>query len=95
MLIYFWCNNRLVGFAAMVVLLWSPVLIPVLPSLLHQWATKAPGGVADAASAVGLYGAILILVTIWGKRVRGYSKPLIYYGLRLWSKRKVYPQISI
>lgn len=79
---------RLVGFAAMVVLLWSPVLIPVLPSLLQQWATKAPGGVADAASVVGLYGAILILVTIWGKRVRGYNKPLLRYGLRFWSKRK-------
>jgi hypothetical protein len=74
----------------MIVLLWSPVLVPVLPSLLQQWATKSPNGVADAASVVGLYGAILILITIWGKRVRGYSKPLLYYGLRLYSRRKVF-----
>ena len=73
----------------MIVLLWSPVLVPVLPSLLQQWATKSPNGVADAASVVGLYGAILILITIWGKRVRGYNKPLIHYGLGLYSRRKV------
>lgn len=79
---------RLLVFSALIVLLWSPVLIPVLPSLLHQWATKSPGGVVGAASVVDLYRAILILVTIWGRRVRGFSKPLVHYGLRFWSKRK-------
>lgn len=80
---------RLVNFSALIVLLWSPILVPVLPSLLHQWATKSPNAVADAASVVGLYGAILILITIWGKRVRGYNKPLLKYGLRLYSRKKV------
>lgn len=81
---------RLVNFSALIVLLWSPILVPVLPSLLHQWATKSPNAVADAASVVGLYGAILILITIWGKRVRGYNKPLLKYGLRLYSRKKVH-----
>ena len=79
----------------MVVVLWSPVLVPVLPSLLQQWATKSPSGVADAASVVGLYGAILILITIWGKQVRGYSKPLVHYGLLLYSRRKVFFPLNV
>lgn len=75
----------------MAVLLWTPVLVPLLPTLLQQWATKSPSGVADAAAEIGLYGAVFILVTIWGRRVRGYDRPLVSYGLQLFSKPKVTP----
>jgi hypothetical protein len=73
----------------MALVLWAPVLVPLLPSLLQQWATKVHNGVSETASVLGLYGAVLILITIWGKRVRGYEKPLIQYGLRLFSRKKV------
>lgn len=82
---------RLLGFGGMAVILWTPVLVPLLPTLLQQWATKSPSGVADAAAGIGLYGAIFILVTIWGRRVRGYDRPLVSYGLHLFSRAKVNP----
>ncbi|KAL3679674.1 hypothetical protein R1sor_022630 [Riccia sorocarpa] len=81
--------QRLLGFLGMAVLLWTPVLVPLLPTLLQQWATKSPSGVADAAAGVGLYGAVFILITIWGKRVRDYDRPLVAYGLELLSRAKV------
>jgi membrane protease YdiL (CAAX protease family) len=73
----------------MSLVLWAPVLVPLLPSLLQQWATKVHNGVSETASVLGLYGAVLILITIWGKRVRGYEKPLVQYGLRLFSRKKL------
>ncbi|CAK9217031.1 unnamed protein product [Sphagnum troendelagicum] len=82
-------HQRLAGFAAMSLVLWAPVLVPLLPSLLQQWATKVHNGVSETASVLGLYGAVLILITIWGKRVRGYEKPLLQYGLRLFSRKKL------
>lgn len=82
---------RLLGFLGMALLLWTPVLVPLLPTLLQQWATKSPNGVADAAAGIGLYGAVFILITIWGKRVRGYDRPLVSYGLELLSRAKVMP----
>ncbi|CAM6008624.1 unnamed protein product [Sphagnum balticum] len=82
-------HQRLAGFAAMALVLWAPVLVPLLPSLLQQLATNVHNGVSETASVLGLYGAVLILITIWGKRVRGYEKPLIQYGLRLFSRKKL------
>jgi hypothetical protein len=73
----------------MALVLWAPVLVPLLPSLLQQWATKVHNGVSETASVLGLYGAVLILITIWGKRVRGYEKPLVQYGLSLFSRKKL------
>ncbi|KAG6555819.1 hypothetical protein Mapa_002459 [Marchantia paleacea] len=82
-------QQRLLGFLGMALLLWTPVLVPLLPTLLQQWATKSPNGVADAAAGIGLYGAVFILITIWGKRVRGYDRPLVSYGLELLSRAKL------
>ncbi|CAA3009029.1 RING-H2 finger ATL39-like [Olea europaea subsp. europaea] len=33
---------RILGFVFMVLLLWSPVVIPLLPSLIQSWATRSP-----------------------------------------------------
>ncbi|CAM6129107.1 unnamed protein product [Calypogeia fissa] len=82
-------HERLLGFGGMAVLLWTPVLVPLLPTLLQQWATKSSSGVADAAAGIGLYGAVFILVTIWGRRIRGYDRPLVSYGLQLFSRAKL------
>ncbi|KAL2613381.1 hypothetical protein R1flu_025073 [Riccia fluitans] len=81
--------QRMLGFLGMALLLWTPVLVPLLPTLLQQWATKSPSGVADAAAGVGLYAAVFILITIWGKRVRDYDRPLVAYGLELLSRAKL------
>ncbi|KAJ0243660.1 hypothetical protein HA466_0196870 [Hirschfeldia incana] len=73
--------KRVVGFVGMVVVLWSPVLIPLLPTLVQSWSTSTPSKVAELASVVGLYIAVFILVMLWGKRVRKYENPFRQYGL--------------
>ena len=35
------------------------------------------------AALVGLYGAVIILVAIWGRKIRGYTNPLGQYGIKL------------
>lgn len=80
---------RLLGFVALSLLLWAPIFVPLIPSLLEQWSSQASGGVAGFAAVVGLYGAVVILITIWGRRIRGYEKPLVHYGLRITSPSKV------
>ncbi|KAJ7565186.1 hypothetical protein O6H91_02G051900 [Diphasiastrum complanatum] len=82
-------GERLLGFAGITVLLWSPIMIPLLPTLLQQWASRSPSSVAGCASAIGLYGAIIISITIWGKTIRGYEDPLEQYGLQIFSRYKV------
>ncbi|KFK33841.1 hypothetical protein AALP_AA5G066800 [Arabis alpina] len=73
--------KRAVGFVGMVLVLWSPVVIPLLPTLLQSWSTSTPSRVAELASVVGLYVAVFILVMLWGKRVRKYENPFRQYGL--------------
>eukprot|EP01018_Ginkgo_biloba_P027793 Gb_23959 [translate_table: standard] len=82
-------HQRLLGFVCMALLLWSPVVVPLLPTLLQQWTLHTSGGVAGCVSILGLYGALVILVTIWGKRIRGYEQPLEQYGLDISSMSKV------
>uniref|UniRef100_A0A1J3I0Z5 Embryogenesis-associated protein EMB8 n=1 Tax=Noccaea caerulescens TaxID=107243 RepID=A0A1J3I0Z5_NOCCA len=73
--------KRAVGFVGMVLVLWSPVVIPLLPTLLQSWSTSTPSRVAELATVVGLYVAVFILVMLWGKRVRKYENPFREYGL--------------
>ncbi|KAL0735721.1 hypothetical protein Bca4012_011931 [Brassica carinata] len=73
--------KRVVGFVGMVLVLWSPVVIPLLPTLVQSWSTSTPSRVAELASVVGLYIAVFILVMLWGKRVRKYENPFRQYGL--------------
>lgn len=81
---------RILGFAGMTLVLWSPVVVPLLPTFMQSWATKTPSRIADLACIVGLYAAFMILVTLWGKRIRGYEDPLAEYGLDLMSLPKVW-----
>lgn len=48
----------------MSVILWTPVLFPLLPTILQHRATGGKGGVAEAAAAAGLYLAVLMLVSV-------------------------------
>ncbi|CAN7034795.1 unnamed protein product [Brassica oleracea var. botrytis] len=73
--------KRVVGFVGMVLVLWSPVVIPLLPTLVQSWSTSTPSRVAELASVVGLYIAVFMLVMLWGKRVRKYENPFRQYGL--------------
>ena len=74
----------------MVLVLWSPVVVPLLPTLVQSWATHTPSRIAEFACIIGLYTAVMILIMIWGKRVRGYEDPLEQYGLDLTSLPKVW-----
>lgn len=82
-------HQRLLGFFCMALLLWSPVVVPLLPTLLQLWTLHISLGVAGLASIIGLYGAVVILITIWGKRIRGYEQPLEQYGLSISSVSKI------
>ncbi|CAM8969887.1 unnamed protein product [Rhodiola kirilowii] len=73
--------HRLVGFVGMVILLWSPVCIPLLPTLVRGWTTKSPSKAAELCCIIGLYVAVTVLIMLWGKRIRGYERPLQQYGL--------------
>lgn len=73
----------------MALLLWSPVVIPLLPTLVPFWAMKASTGIIGDACVIGLYAAVTILVIIWGKRIRGYEDPVVHYGLDVMSTTRV------
>ncbi|KAI5073559.1 hypothetical protein GOP47_0011572 [Adiantum capillus-veneris] len=75
--------QRITGFMVMVLLLWSPVLVPLLPTLLQQWASRSQNGIASTAALIGLYCAVVILISIWGRKIRGYKDPLHQYGVNL------------
>lgn len=77
------------GFVGMVIVLWSPVVVPLLPTIVQSWATHNPAKFAELACVIGLYASIMMLITLWGKRVRGYQNPLKQYGLDLNSLPKV------
>ncbi|GAB2291580.1 hypothetical protein Dimus_025834 [Dionaea muscipula] len=82
-------QQRILGFVCMVLVLWSPVVVPLLPTIVQNWATHDPYKIAQFASITGLYVAITILVIIWGKRIRGHENPLQQYGLNMASSTKV------
>ncbi|XP_078156673.1 uncharacterized protein LOC144552572 isoform X2 [Carex rostrata] len=82
--------HRLLGFVCMALLLWSPVVIPLLPTLVPFWAMKASTGIIGDACVIGLYAAVTILVIIWGKRIRGYEDPVVHYGLDVMSTTRVH-----
>ncbi|KAF8032643.1 hypothetical protein BT93_D1536 [Corymbia citriodora subsp. variegata] len=86
--------QRLVGFVAMVLVLWSPVVVPLLPALVQSWMSHSSSGIADFACIFGLYIAVMILVMLWGKRIRGYEYPLKQYGLDLVSMQKIQAFLS-
>ncbi|KAG9459810.1 hypothetical protein H6P81_004318 [Aristolochia fimbriata] len=75
--------QRILGFASMVLVVWSPVVVPFLPTLVHNWTAHSPSGIAAYACILGLYTSIMILVVQWGKRIRGYEYPLEQYGLEM------------
>lgn len=81
--------HRVLGFSCMVLVLWSPVLVPLLPILFQNFTTHSSSRIAELTCVVGLYTAVTILIMLWGKRIRGYEHPLKQYGLDLTSSRKV------
>ncbi|KAM7256723.1 hypothetical protein ACFE04_012464 [Oxalis oulophora] len=81
--------QRILAFSGMVLVLWSPIVVPLLPALMQGWTTNNPAKFSELVCIIGLYTAILILVTLWGKRIRGYENPLKQYGLDLAPPSKV------
>ncbi|TVU09676.1 hypothetical protein EJB05_43166, partial [Eragrostis curvula] len=81
--------QRIMGFSFMVLVLWSPVLIPLLPTLVQSWTISASTGIVGYACIVGLYVSIMILVMIWGNRIRGYENPMEQYGMDIGSASRV------
>ncbi|PON97046.1 CAAX amino terminal protease [Trema orientale] len=82
--------QRVLGFVSMVLVLWSPVAVPLLPTLVQGWTTKTPSRIAELACVIGLYTAVVILIMLWGKRIRGYENPFEQYGLDLTSFSKIH-----
>nr|CAB3457140.1 unnamed protein product [Digitaria exilis] len=81
--------QRIMGFSLMVLVLWSPVVIPLLPTLVQSWTISASTGIIGYACIVGLYVSIMILVMLWGKRIRGYDDPVEQYGMNIWSASRL------
>ncbi|GJM98721.1 hypothetical protein PR202_ga15753 [Eleusine coracana subsp. coracana] len=77
--------RRIMGFSFMVLVLWSPVVIPLLPTLVQTWTISSSTGIVGYACIVGLYFSITILVMLWGKRIRGYENPVEQYGMNIGS----------
>ncbi|XP_021756724.1 uncharacterized protein LOC110721832 [Chenopodium quinoa] len=80
---------RVLGFSGMVLVLWSPVLVPLLPTLFQNLLTHTSSSIVELACIVGLYTAVIILIMQWGKGIRGYEDPFKQYGLDFTSPRKV------
>ncbi|KAI5415340.1 uncharacterized protein LOC127138720 isoform X3 [Lathyrus oleraceus] len=81
--------QRIFGFAGMILVLWSPVAIPFLPTIVQGWTINSPSIIAECACIIGLYIAIMILVMLWGKRIRGYENAFEEYGLDLTSQKLI------
>ncbi|KAI4377488.1 hypothetical protein MLD38_015102 [Melastoma candidum] len=75
--------QRMIAFVAMVLVLWSPVVVPLLPTLVLSGMSNGSAKFAELACIIGIYIALMMLVMLWGKRIRGYEKPLQQYGLDL------------
>ncbi|KAL2338824.1 hypothetical protein Fmac_013270 [Flemingia macrophylla] len=82
--------QRIFGFVGMILVLWSPVAIPLLPTIVQSWTTKTSSKIAEFACIAGLYIAVMILVMLWGKRIRGYENAFEQYGLDLTSPQKLF-----
>lgn len=82
-------STRILGFVGMVLVLWSPVIVPLLPTLVQSRMTSNPSRFVVLVCIIGLYTAVMILVMLWGRRIRGYEDPLKQYGLDLTSSPKV------
>ncbi|PHT75802.1 hypothetical protein T459_19324 [Capsicum annuum] len=82
-------SQRILSFVGMVLVLWSPVVVPFLPTLVQSWTMQKPSRTAELICIIGLYVFIFLLVTLWGKRIRGYENPLVQYGLDMNSTQKV------
>ncbi|XP_028786929.1 uncharacterized protein LOC114742866 isoform X4 [Neltuma alba] len=82
--------QRICSFVGMVLVLWSPVAIPLLPTLVQSWTRNNPSRLAELSCIIGLYTATMILVVLWGKRIRGYGNALEQYGLDLTSPTKLF-----
>ncbi|KAL8040167.1 hypothetical protein ABFX02_10G080600 [Erythranthe guttata] len=80
--------QRILCFILLVLLLWSPIVLPLLPTLIQNWATHSPFKIAECACIAGLYASVMAMITLWGKRVRKYDDPLVQYGLDLTSVPK-------
>lgn len=96
---YLWSNGysftpffqlfcRILWSVGLVLVLWSPITLPLLPKLVDSWTSQTPSKMVNLACGFGLYIALTILVMMWGKRIRGYENPAKEYGLDLtsWSK---------
>ncbi|URE14499.1 Abhydrolase domain containing, partial [Musa troglodytarum] len=79
--------QRVIWFGCMVLVLWSPVVIPLLPTIVQSWTTRTSNKIAEYACVLGLHVSSMILVVLWGKRIRGYDNPLERYGLDLTAPR--------
>ncbi|XP_022933054.1 uncharacterized protein LOC111439764 isoform X1 [Cucurbita moschata] len=82
--------QRILGSVGLVLILWSPITLPLLPKLVDSWTSHTPSKIANLACGFGLYIALAILVMMWGKRIRGYEDPAKEYGLDLASWFKSY-----
>ncbi|XP_057466860.1 uncharacterized protein LOC130756375 isoform X2 [Actinidia eriantha] len=80
---------RILGLICMVLVLWSPVVVPLLPTLVRSWSTHDSSKFSELACIVGLHASIMILVMLWGKRIRGYENPVKQYGMDFTSLSKV------
>lgn len=83
---------RIVAFVCMALVLWSPILVPLLPTLVQSWMVHRSSKIAELACIFGLYAAVIILVMLWGRRIRDYEQPFRQYGLDLTSLQKVWIQ---
>ncbi|KAL6965798.1 hypothetical protein U1Q18_036859 [Sarracenia purpurea var. burkii] len=81
--------QRILAFVCMVLVLWSPIVLPLLPTLVQSWATHNSSETAELICIIGLYSSIIILVMLWGKRIRGYEHPFEQYGLDFTSSSKI------
>ncbi|CAN4110023.1 unnamed protein product [Withania somnifera] len=81
--------QRILAFVGMVLVLWSPVAVPFLPTLVQSWTTQKPSRIAELSCIIGLYMSIFLLVILWGRRIRRYENPLEQYGLDMTSTHKV------
>ncbi|KAI8553266.1 hypothetical protein RHMOL_Rhmol05G0002200 [Rhododendron molle] len=81
--------QRVLGFVCMVLILWSPFAVPLLPALVKSWVTHSSSKFAELICIASLYASITMLIAIWGRRIRGYDNPFEQYGLDFSSSSKI------
>ncbi|KAL8102744.1 uncharacterized protein LOC141678758 isoform X2 [Apium graveolens] len=81
--------QRILGFICLVLVLWTPVAVPLLPTIVQGWASHSSVEIAELACIIGLYVSILTLIILWGKRIRGHENPFEHYGLDLTSLQMI------